>query len=562
MSEAGRMLTTVTNMVRGAGQAAGLLAVISVLIVAIAGPADAQRTTTKEVVEAYNKAQEMIGEDPPRYREARDLIASTLSGNRTKDERAVLLRFKAQLEVELDNFPQAIRDIEASNATGVLDDVEKAENYYFLGRLYLGVEPPNYAKAIENLRRFIQVAENPEPDAYFYLGQALALMGNFREAITNAQKAIELSKQPKENHYRLLLFSYSELENYQRVVSLVERMLTLFNIKDEYLSQLAAGYQELGRDRDAFLVQAFRHELGFLDTEGELVGIAELYLTYENPYRGARILEKEMNAGRVSRDKENLEKLGNMWFLAREYKEARKYLSAAASRANTGELDFRIAQTYFEDENWDRAETHFRRALNKGSLKEPCQARVLLAHTLNSKDNPDAALEQFRIAARSKACETEALQWVEYLELQAIIKQKTENFQLMTDVIEERKKAGIAVSDDENVHAIAEEALEAAQAALDADSGQIRQRKLSEYERARDSARRRLNAGALDEAKKDLESVNAVIQRARQANLTEDEQNMVGQLEKMANRRVKALEEAQGDLEKAAEVAKQARAKN
>jgi tetratricopeptide (TPR) repeat protein len=394
MSEAGRMLTIVTDVVRRTGRLAGLVVLASVLAIGAAGPAAAQRTTSKEVVDAYNKAQELIAENPPKFRQARDLIRQTLAKDRTPDERAVLLRLAATIEVEMDNYPQAIRDIEASNQTGVLTDIEKAENFFFLGRLYLGLEPPNYAKAIENLRAFIRVADNPSPDAYFYLGQALAMTGNFREALPNAQKAIELSKTPKESHYRLLLFCYSELNDYRNVVTLVERMLVLFTIKDEYLSQLAAGYQELGREKEAFLVQAFRYELGFLDSEGELTGIADYYVMYENPNRAARILEKEMNAGRVSRSQKNLEKLGNMYFLSREYEKARRYLTAAAVKSPKGELDFRIAQTYFEDENWNMAENHFRKSLSKGGLKEPCQARLLLAHTLNNKENREGALER------------------------------------------------------------------------------------------------------------------------------------------------------------------------
>ncbi len=290
--------------------------------------------------------------------------------------------------------------------------------------------------------------------------------------------------------------------------------------------------------------------------------MADLYLLHENPYRAARILEKEMNAGNVKAIQKNLEKLGNMYFLAREYDKARRYLTRAANLSGKGELDFRIGQTYFEDENWDMAETHFRRALNKGGLKQPCQARVLLGHTLNNKENPEAAIEQFRLASNADACRTEALQWVQYLETQEEIKRRTANFRIMGDVIDARKKVGIALSDDENVRAIAEEALEAAQAALAAQSGQVRQRKLSEYERARDSALRRLNAGALDEAKKDLQEALTIVQDARKNNLNEDELELVDQLEKNAKRRVEALEKAQADLEKAAEVAKQAQEKN
>lgn len=557
MSETGRMLTSMTDLIGRTGRMAGCLAAVA-LALSFSAPAHAQRTTSKEVVDCYNKAQELLTQE--KTREAMAGIRQCLAGERTPDERAVLLRFAAQLEVELGNYPAAIRYIEESFQTP-LTDIEKAENYFFLGRLYLGIEPPNYAKAVENLRKFISVAKNPDPDAYFYLGQALAMQGQYREAIPNGQKAIELSKTPKENHYRLLLFCYSELNDYRQVVSLVERMLTLFSVKDEYLSQLAAGYQELGREKEAFLVQAFRYELGFLDSEGELVGMAELYQIHENPHRAARILEKEMKAGRVRKNEKNHEKLGNMWFLAREYNEARNYLKLAAVESRKGELDFRIGQTYFEDEEWKQAETHFRRALTKG-VKEPCQARVLLAHTLVNQENPQGAIEEFKRAAQSKLCAREARDWVTYLELQEQVRIYQTSVLVMRKAIAQLQKISAPASDDENVRAISIEAVEAAQAALDAESGQVRASRLSEYERARDSALRRFSAGAMEEARADLEETNKTLAEARAEKLPEQDQNLLNRLEEMSKGRVKALEEAQANLDKAKKIADQARAKS
>jgi hypothetical protein len=140
----------------------------------------------------------------------------------------------------------------------------------------------------------------------------------------------------------------------------------------------------------------------------------------------------------------------------------------------------------------------------------------------------------------------------------------TVTFQAMTEVMNLRQRIGVLASEAENVRAISEEALEAAQAAVNAESGQIRQRRLIEYERARDSAQRSLADGAMDEAKSDLDAAVKAIADVRKigAELPASQKALVDGLEEMSKRRVAALEEAQSNLEKAEELAEQARAKN
>jgi len=550
--------------------AIGFNLILSAAAVFFATSVRAQEKATKDGIDynnpfIYDRADSPLQDllSKGKVREALRLLKKMLKSTElTPKERADLLRFKAQLDVQLGNFKEAIKDIEAAIESGALTDIEKQENYYFLGRLYLGIEPPNYAKSIEYLRKFIAAADHPDPDAWFYLGQALAMTGKFREAIPQAKKAIALSKEPKENYYRLLLFCYSKLKDYEQVASLAERMLMMFAVKDEYLSQLAAGYQALGRDKDAFRVQAMRYELGFLNSEEELVGIADLFLIYENPHRAARILEKEMKAGRVRRTKKNLEKLGNMWFLAREYDKALTYLREAAGKSNRGMFDFHIGQMLFEREDWSRAELHFRRALKKGGLKEPCGVHMLLAHALHNQGRDGDAREEFQRAARagSQACTDEARRWAEYFN-PYIDGPKTEAFGFMTRVLNALRKSAVAAADDDNVRALAGEVLEAAEAALNADSERTRKGKLSEYERGRELAMRHLNAGALGDARDDRVVAERLIAEAAKKDLTPDEIKMVHRLDESTRDRIEALEAARVDLEKAAKFAAEARAR-
>ncbi|MFP3944845.1 MAG: tetratricopeptide repeat protein, partial [Alphaproteobacteria bacterium] len=305
-------------------------------------------------------------------------------------------------------------------------------------------------------------------------------------------------------------------------------------------------------------------ELGFLDSEDELVGMADLYLTYGNPHRAARILEREMQAGSVSRTERNLEKLGNMYFLAREYEEALTYLTEAARLSSSGKLDYRIGFVYFGEEKWEDAERHFRRALKKGRFERQCAARLLLAHSLVALDKEGNAVLHFERVAHSKKCspdrKREARGWAEYLSLGAW-HWNPENRDFVRKVIRKLKRAMLAAyEDDERILALSREALKAAKAARAAAAGEARQRRLAEYERARHAAGRLLSAEVLENARTDRAEAARIAANAEKRNLTRLEARLIGRLVGVANRRAEILEKARAALDEAEQIAAQARA--
>lgn len=456
----------------------------------------------------------------------------------------------AGLEASRGNFRQAIEDLQAYVDVCKPADARKRQSFKELGQLHLALKPPEFERAIEYLRKSAADGDNPDPDVYLFLGQALAMAGRFDEAEAEARRAIERAAEAREDDYRLLVFCHMMRKDHGKAAALLEKMISMFPVRNEYLGTLGAAYYELGRYRDALVAQAFRYELGLVNTEAELVGLAQMYLADGNPHRAARILDKEIRDGNVRPTAERLKLLADMWSMAREREKARLALAEAADKGRNGELEFRLALTYFEDENWDLAEKYLRRALREGGLMQPCTAHVLLGYTLYYGDDKSGALRQFE-GANNAGCREETGRSLR--DIAAKISGPRGNLLF--------RRIAATAADGERARAASRRALDAAGKAVAARRAEVRDQWLAAYEGDRDTARRYLDGGALEAARDDHAAMALLRAGVPADELPPEDLARLRRLDRLARRRVAALEAAQSNLERAAGIAGRARQK-
>lgn len=94
--------------------------------------------------------------------------------------------------------------------------------------------------------------------------------------------------------------------------------------------------------------------------------VIQYYAYYNMPFQGAQILEREMNAGRVSRDSKNLVQLSTLFRQAREYARAIPVLEAATKMGGTGELYAQLGEALYNEGECARAETAFKQGIDRG----------------------------------------------------------------------------------------------------------------------------------------------------------------------------------------------------
>ncbi len=327
---------------------------------------------------------------------------------------AVAHQTRGYVYANQDNYRASAQEFEAALSSGTLADYTALDLRYNLAQLYLGME--QYNKAIQSLEIWFRQAENPGAEALFLAAQAYALVERLTEALSYAERGMAKALEPRENWYRLTLAIYLELERFTPALPLLEKMVANWPTKKEYFSQLGALYQEKDRHKDSFAMLALAYDNNLLTKSDEFVRLAQLYRFYDYPYKAAKILQKEISAGRIKKTKKNYEELGMAWLQAREHKKALGPLKIAGDKSKDGDINLLLCQTYFQDEKYNEAAKNCQKAVNKGGLKSNGgTAYQLLGIALDNQDKKTEAVKAFERCLDWESTERDCRRWVRHV---------------------------------------------------------------------------------------------------------------------------------------------------
>ena len=90
-----------------------------------------------------------------------------------------------------------------------------------------------------------------------------------------------------------------------------------------------------------------------------------------------------------------MELLANLYQVAREFKRAIPVIEEAAAMSGDGAMYERLGRSYTELKEWERAETAFTQALNKGGLKDKSLAWVLIGQSRYERKDRAGARDAF-----------------------------------------------------------------------------------------------------------------------------------------------------------------------
>lgn len=286
-----------------------------------------------------------------------------------------------------------------------------------LSQLYFIVE--DYRSALVTVKKLIAAVPDPSPDIYMLLGQAHFQLKEYKQALepikTGIQKYRDQGKQPKENWLLLLRVIYFELKDHKNMLAVLKELINLYP-KDQYLLTLAGVYSELGDTKKQLALVEALFEKGFMTEPHHVVNLANLYLLHGVPYKAAALLQTEIDGRRVKDDERNLRLLSQAWYQAREDDKAIPPLERAAGKSDDGELYIRLAQSYINLEDWDKAAEAVRNGFKKGGVKRPDTANIMLGMSLFNQKNLDQAYTAFQNAAKDKRSQKAAEQWIAYIE--------------------------------------------------------------------------------------------------------------------------------------------------
>lgn len=288
-------------------------------------------------------------------------------------DKSTLYELRANVKINLEDYRGALADLQAAlNANG-LPAARNNQLRYYIAQLNFQTE--QYQTAINGLNQWIQLARTcgvtVDPNAYYLLAAAYTQISppNYRAALSPAEQAVaNMGAEPRKGYFDLLNLVYSELGDNAKRAPLLERMVNYWPNEKGYWTQLSGAYSVMNKDKEAFSVLEVAYRAGLINSENEVLTLVQYYSFFDNPYRGAVLLEREMNAGNVKRVQKNLILLSQLWSQAREHKKSIPILREAAQGSTNGELFYRLGMVLLADEQYAASQSALESALNRGGM--------------------------------------------------------------------------------------------------------------------------------------------------------------------------------------------------
>ena len=315
-----------------------------------------------------------------------------------------------------ENYARALKSYENVIAQGDLPEGLVQSTLKTLSQLYFTIE--NYAKALTTVERLMAVVAEPSPDVYMLKGQAHFQLEQYREALTPIKTAIDKyrdqGRKPRENWLLLLRVCYYELNDFKNMIAVLKQLIALYP-KHRYILTLAGIYSELGDTKKQLALTEALYEADLVTGKHHIVNLANLYLVHEVPYKAAKILQREVDSGRVESTERNLRLLSQAWYQARDDDKAIPPLARAAAMSKNGELFVRLAQSYVNLDRWPEAAAAVRKGLAKGGVKRSDTANIMLGMALFNQRQLAAARDAFKLASSDKRSAKAAREWIAYV---------------------------------------------------------------------------------------------------------------------------------------------------
>jgi len=363
---------------------------------------------------------EQLGEN--QYADALKGLKALESGNLNDYELAMVNQTFGYVYAAQGKYDQAIPYFEKALQADALPNAGHFGLMYSLAQLYAGQE--KHERTVELMLEYLKYQCDPPPQAYIALGSSYASLNRYNEALPYVRKAIEKAgNDAQESWYLLELAIYFEQKDFSSASRLLTAMVAKWPDKLKYWEMLSGAFQEQQKDLDslAALMVAYRKGLMYEapkdQVEKKILNVVRMNIFVEVPFVAGSILEKEIAAGRVEGSEKNLTLLLNAWTQAREFDRAVATIDRLAPMKPDGELYLQKAQLLAEKSDWQGTIEAARQAIEKGSLKKPGGAYLLIGIAANEMKDWQQALDALREARKyDESTRRQAADWIKFVE--------------------------------------------------------------------------------------------------------------------------------------------------
>jgi len=316
-------------------------------------------------------------------------------------ERGTVERILFSISYAQEKFEEARGHLQKAIDSGGLNPVQIDEARYQSAQLFMQEE--KWKEGAAALEEWFKTAAMPNSAAYYLLAVAYYQQENFAKALPPAKKAVELMDPAKPNESWLSMLSalYLQREEYKEAVPVLQQLIAASPDKKTYWMQLSSVYGQMEDYANALAIMQLANNVGLVTEDSEVRRLADLLLFNDVPYRGAQLLETAIEKKLVNLDDKLYEKLANCWIAAGEFEKSITPLQRAAEMSQTGDTFVRLGEVQVQREEWAAAITAIQRGVEKGQLKDPGNAQLMLGIAHYSQKEYAAARPFFERARQS-----------------------------------------------------------------------------------------------------------------------------------------------------------------
>tara|TARA_R110001583_G_scaffold35208_2_gene117415 strand:- start:238 stop:1485 length:1248 start_codon:yes stop_codon:yes gene_type:complete len=346
-------------------------------------------------------------------------IAILLEANAKNDfDKAYVDRMLGNFYAEKGQMKTAIKYLKTAVDADILGGTDHAATMRLYADLLL--QEKKFKEAIPYYYKWMDFTCKADAQMYRRIGIAYTELKDWNKVLQVADKGLSLAESPDKGLYQMKLTAYFNQKKYKEAVKVLETMVPLFQDDKRLWVQLAQFYL-MTEDYDKSLATYdLAYKNGFLETDSNITRLSQLLAQKGSPYKAATIFEKHMKSGLVAENEKSLTTLAGFYHNAKELKEAAYFYGKAAAISNKGELYLKQGRILALEQKYNDAIPVLKKALDAG-IDNPGEAQFELALAYLSLKKYKSAYNRAVLAANDKKTERSAKSYISYIKEKARI---------------------------------------------------------------------------------------------------------------------------------------------
>ena len=314
-------------------------------------------------------------------------------------ERGKVEQIMFNIAYSQDRYEEARGHLQKAIDSGGLNTVEIDQARYQSAQLFMQEE--KWKEGAAALEEWFKSAANPNSAAYYLLAVAYYQQDDFATGFAAGEESRRAHGQAQRELAAAGLGAASAARGVQEAIPILQQLVSVAPEKKTYWMQLSSVYGQMEDYPNALAIMQLAHSAGLVTEDSEVRRLADLLLFNDVPYRGAQVIESAIEKKIVNLDDKLYEKLANCWIAAGEFDKSLPPLQRAAEMSSTGDTFIRLGEVQVQREDWPAAITAVQRGVDKGQLKDPGNAQLMLGIAHYSQKDYAAARPFFERARQS-----------------------------------------------------------------------------------------------------------------------------------------------------------------